>query len=92
MLAQQPFPGALDQVRIDVADPGHVGKLHQAVGRQPNVGRGVAEPVETAAEDLEGQQALVAHVQVLPGLGLDLRLALAGAFQVIQGQHVGIDR
>ena len=51
-------------------------ELHQAVGGQRAVGRRLAEPVEAAARHLEAQQALVAEVDVLPGLGLDLRHAL----------------
>ena len=80
------------KLRIDVMDPGHVLELHQPVGGQGAIRRGMAEPVETAAGHLEAQQPLVAEVDILAGLGLDGGQILLVLPQVVQGQHVGIRR
>ena len=54
-------------------DLGHVVELLQAVGAQPDQRLAAAPPVEAAAGPLEGQQPLVADVEVLLGLHQQLR-------------------
>ena len=50
----------------------------------------LAEPGESAAGNLESQQALIAVGDVSLRLGVDFRRQLLGALHVIERQHVGV--
>ena len=90
LLAHEPLLRPVDDALVDRIDLGHVVKLLQAVGAEPDQGRAAAPPVEAAARPLEGQQFLVADVEVLLGLHQELRIGHTGLLHVIHDQNVRV--
>src|SRR5690606_29463197 len=73
-------------------DARHIRKLHEAIGSEHGVRWRAAEEAKATCRtrNFEGQEPLVASIDVELGLQLYVRALLTGSTQIIKHKHIGI--